>query len=308
MGKGLKIVCVGLPMFTERLVNGLKEFDSSNKYIRLDTYYNKKDQLKALFHIPRADCLFSINGTIRSSRAFDLAFKKKVPVIMNWVGTDVLKSIDAFEKGDFNQSYIDDAIHLCEVDWIQEELKTIGIHAEISNFACFEKRFEKVERKEGPLTVLSYISENRSEFYGMNEFLNLAQKFPDVNFEIAGTEAKSYEPLPENLNALGWVKDMDTVFQRADVCVRYTEHDGLSTFILEALARGKQVIYKNKYTHCEHAPDESCLEERLKVINTKFKSGASLDNQEGRTFVENAFCQETIYGDLIKRIKEIVGK
>ncbi|MCH2223928.1 MAG: glycosyltransferase [Crocinitomicaceae bacterium] len=302
----MKVVIVGLPMFTDRLRNGLSEFDAKSKYIRLDTYGSRMDQLKGLYHIPRADCLFSINGTIKKSKAFDLAFKNNVPVVMNWVGTDVVRSIANFKNGDFLQSYIDNAIHLCEVSWIQEELKEIGINAEILNFACFEKRFDTVDIEENnQLTVLSYISETRLEFYGIEAFLNLAQKFPDVQFKIAGAKAESYEPLPSNVKALGWVKDMNAVFDEAHVCMRYTEHDGLSSFILEALARGKQVLYKNAYDHCLHCPDEEGLESQLRKIKGLFDSGSLGINKKGIDFISTEFCKDEIYGNLTKKLKDI---
>jgi len=304
----MRVLIVGLPLFAGRLASALQEYDHENTYIHLDTYYRKADQLKALWHIPRADCVVSINGSIVSSRVFDLAFKHKVPLIMNWVGTDVLKSIKAFNEGKFNQQYIDKATHFCEVGWIQDELRTIGIDAEVVNFAAFRKSF-KLEAVGGDqLTVLSYIPNKRSDFYGMPTLIRMAEKLPSVRFLIAGTDGEDYAPLPQNMEALGWVRNMNEVYDRTHVCVRFTDHDGLSNFILESLARGKQVIYRNPFENCEYCPDEESLIQEIANFETKLKNGDDLLNHEGAKFISEEFNEEVILGGFLDRIKRLVGE
>lgn len=306
MGRTLKTIIVGLPLFAERLANSLSEFDLTNRYTFLNTYYSKKDKLKARFMIPRADLLFSINGSIVSSGVFDLAIRKKVPIIMNWVGTDVLLARDAIKSGNFRQDYISYVQHFCEVSWIQDELKAIGIEAEIVNFASFDRIFDLQLPKTDRLTVLSYISKIRSDFYGIDNFLKAAGRLPEIDFLIAGTEAEEYAPLPSNVRALGWVQDMHKVYVQTHVCVRMPEHDGLSTFILESLARGKQVIYNYPFNHCYVCETEDELVIRLKDLEQDLKSGSLKVNTEGASFIREHFNKERILGDLLKRINTIV--
>lgn len=303
----MRVIIVGLPLFAERLASALTEYDHENTYIHLDTYYRKADQLKALWHIKRADCVVSINGSIVTSRVFDLAFKNKVPLIMNWVGTDVLKSIKAFKEGTFQQHYINDATHFCEVGWIQDELKEIGINADVVNFAAFRKSFELKKATSEKLTVLSYIPSKRSDFYGMRTLIRMAEKLPSVQFLIAGTKGEEYLPLPSNMNALGWVEKMDEIYDQTHVCVRFTDHDGLSNFILESLARGKQVIYRNPFDNCEYSPDEEKLVTQIQNFEDKLKNGDDLLNPEGAQFISDEFNEEVILGGFLNRIKQLVG-
>lgn len=302
----MRTIIVGLPLFAERLANSLSEFDSANRYKFLNTYYSKRDKLKARFMIPRADLLFSINGSIVSSGVFDLAVKKKIPIVMNWVGTDVLLARDAIKSGNFRQEYISYAEHFCEVGWIQEELKEIGIEAEIVNFASFDRVFDLQLPNTDRLTVLSYIAKIRSDFYGIDNFLKAAERLPQIDFLIAGTEAEEYAPLPSNVRALGWVQDMQKVYDQTHVCVRMPEHDGLSTFILESLARGKHVIYKYPFNHCHVCETEDELVIRLKELEQDLKSGSLMVNTEGASFIREYFNKERILGDLLKRINTIV--
>lgn len=294
----MKILIVGLPLFAERLKKELSEFDQSNTYYQLNTYYNRKDKIKAFFMMPFMDVVFSINGTTTKSKVIDLALFLKKRVMFNWVGTDVLKAINNHNR---IQSYISKVEHYCEVEWIQEELKPIGINAEILNFVAFEKSFELPKLDPKQLNVLSYISDKRAEFYGINEFLELAKQFPSINFFIAGTNAEKYEPLPSNLKALGWVDDMNALFDKVHVTVRFPEHDGLSSFILESMARGKQVIYKYPFNHCLYCESLEQMIQTVQTIKVDFEAGKDLTNRDAKIFIESNFSKEKIFSELIKK-------
>lgn len=306
MGKRLKVIIVGLPLFSERLATNLSKYDKKNSYIYLNTYYSKWDKIRARFLIPSADLVYSINGSLMTSRVFDLALAKNVPLIMNWVGTDVLKSAEAKRKGIHRQDYIEKAIHYCEVDWIRMELNELGVKAEIVNFAVFDKKFEpRIPQNE--FTVLAYIPSERSDFYGLGEFVKMATGHPEIRFLIAGGNESEFGTLPDNVKALGWVKDMDTAFDESHVCVRYPEHDGLSNFILEAMARGKEVLYKYNFEHCWHCPDTATLIKTLGTLKKRFDEGKWEVNQKALKFIEDNFNEEVILGGLVKRF-EVIGE
>lgn len=303
MGRRRKIIIVGLPLFAQRLAKQLSEFDSDSKYIHLDTYYNKWHKIKALFLIPRADLIYSINGSVTRGRVFDLALKKKVPVIMNWVGTDVLKSLEAYRAGTYVQEYISSATHFCEVNWIRQELKEMGIEAKVVNFASFDRQFELKEADANQLTVLNYIPESRQDFYGLNEIIKAAEELPDIMFLVAGSSS-SERSIPANMKFLGWVDDMDRVYQNVHVCIRFTKHDGLSNFVLEALARGKQVIYNNHFDYCHFAANTTDLIDKLVALKTKLEQNTSLINKTGAEFVSKEFNREKILSEVKQNIEE----
>jgi hypothetical protein len=308
MGKPLKIVILGLPLFGERLAAHLSSFDPENSYSFLNTYYSKWDKFRSFFMIPRADAVFSINGSLVTSGAFDRTLKSKVPLIMNWVGTDVLLAEEAKANASYRKDYLEMAHHFCEVNWIREELEPLGINAKIVNFASFDKQFELKMPSSEKLTVLTYIPSVRSDFYGIEMILETARELTEVDFLIAGTEALEYQPLPSNVRALGWVKNMDEVYDRAHVSIRIPEHDGLSTFILESLARGKQVIYKYAFDHCRKAVSKEELLNELRLMKDEFISGNMKLNSGGASFIASEFNREKILGELTFKIREIVAK
>lgn len=297
----MKILIVGLPLFAKRFHQEISEYDPSNQYYVLDTYYSKWDKLKALFLIPRVDVIFSINGTLQTSKVIDLAFKKNKKVIFNWVGTDVQLATEAVKNNTFIDQFKSQAVHLCEVDWIKEELGEIGVIAEVQNFAVFEKHFKKVDFSSTQMNVLTYIANGRPEFYGIQILNKLAKEFPDVTFNVAGLE--NYEGLEKNINLLGWVEDMSIYFDQAQICLRYAEHDGLSNFILEALARGKHVLYNQPFNHCNFTSSFNELKENMKKLQDDFKNGNLEYNIEGANFVNENFNRKAIFEPLIERFK-----
>lgn len=292
--KKSRVLIVGLPLFAQRLQKDLSEFDSKNHYLFLNTYYRKRDKIKAFFLIPFVDIVYSINGTLSTSRVFDLAFFFKKRVMMTWVGTDVLKAKAEPNK---KQKYLHHAEHYCEVNWIQKELKEIGVNATIQNFFNFKADIEVKYPDEKQLKVLTYISKNREIYYGWNELCEVAKQNPKVSFTVVGTDGSG--EIPENVFCLGWQKEMDSHFNQAHCTLRFVQHDGLSGFVLESLLRGKQVIYSEPLNHCLHAKNIEDITNYIQMLAIKLNDDESLFNQKGREFVLDNFNTQTILSTLI---------
>jgi hypothetical protein len=98
---------------------------------------------------------------------------------------------------------------------------------------------------------------------------------------------------------------MDEVYDRSHVAVRIPEHDGLSTFILESLARGKEVIYKYSFDYCFKCTNEDELTHRLKELEDAFNRGEWKVNSDGIDFIADEFSRERILGNLLMKIQQI---
>ncbi|PCH93471.1 MAG: hypothetical protein COB85_06985 [Bacteroidetes bacterium] len=293
----MRVLIVGLPYFAKRVHADLSAFDTDNTYFVLDTYENWFDKLKTLFLLPNVDLIYSINGSISHSLVFSLAMKLRKKLVMHWVGTDVVKSRLSFKNGDYNQSFITGATHLCEVDWIQEELKEIGVHAEVINFANFEvKQLNDSKKLKPSFYVLAYVANHRPAYYGMEKIIELANLLPQTQFKIAGLE--TFKNIPDNIELLGWVNNMDELIRDSGMCLRCTEHDGLSSFVLEALAAGKIVAYNNDFPHCLYTPDMNSLVGSIKNIEEKHRLGGPEYNKPGREFIELKFSKVYILSTL----------
>lgn len=292
-----KALIVGLPLFAERLQKDLAEFDKENQFYCLNTYYSRKDRLKAFFLIPFVSTVYSINGSLDKSRVFDWAFFWKKKVMMTWVGTDVTK---AKKLDKINQKYLNKAQHYCEVDWIQKELKELSIDAEILNFFNFKESLEVGKDDLKEIRVLSYISKNREEYYGWSKIIQAARENPEVSFDIVGTDKN--DDLPKNVTVHGWVNNMQEFFDKSNVTVRLVDHDGLSGFVLESLYRGKQVIYSEPLEHTKYSKSSEEINAILKQFVEEKREGNSLLNKKGSDFVKIHFNKDVILSKLIEEI------
>jgi hypothetical protein len=307
MGKKRTIIIVGLPLFAKRLSEALRSRMHGWDVIHLDTYSSNIDKIKAWFLIPRADVIYSINGTLGRSKVFDLALKHNKLSIMHWVGTDVLDARYAFESGTYKKEFVRRVVHFCEVNWIQDELQEIGIDAEILNFASFDRRFDVLSPRTNRLKLLFYSSDARADFYGLPLILDLARKFPDIDFSIVGAKAQNFEPLPQNVETHGWVDNMEHYFDACHATIRFPKHDGLSNFVLESLARAKHVLYNYPYPNCTFCPSLERLEQAVYDLRESVKTGTYEPNLSGKQFVEDEFNSEHIFGKLIGKINSLLG-
>lgn len=306
MGR-IKVLLVGLPLFANRIREGFKSANSTVEIAQLNTYYSFKDKLKFPLEILRSKVVYSINGTIGKSMVVDTAMALNKKVVMHWVGSDVTTAISTFKSGNFKQKYIDHCVHWCEVGWIKDELKQIGIEAEIVNFAAYNiENNHTALPKSDRLSVLSYIPQNRSDFYGLSRLKQMAEACPEISFRVMGSK---YEwPSLPNVEFLGWIKNSKVEVDKVHVCLRNTEHDGLSNFVLEALAMGRPVLYNNPLKACTYCENVSDYIAELKRLAADLAEGKLELNSRGIEFIRSEFSPEVIYKDLSDRFTSIANE
>jgi len=292
----IKVLIVGLPLFSKKLADNLSKTDPRGKYKSLNTYYSLKDKISSLFYIYSYDILYSINGTLAKSRLVNTALKKNKRVIFHWVGSDVLQAKESIKKNQHIQRYIDEVEHLCEVEWIQKELKEIGINARIINFAGYNTK-EKPKPFNEEFNILTYIPENREDFYGIETIKNLASACPEVKINVVGSN-HNYPKL-KNIDSHGWVDDISKHIDQSVVCLRCTEHDGLSNFVLESMSKGRYVLYNNNMNGIDYFTTENELIDKVKKYHTLFNENKLGINKEAYNVILNDFSEDKIFNDLI---------
>lgn len=295
-----RVALVGLVLFTKMLEEQIMKYDQNKVVVKsFDTYYNKWDKIKAFFYIPFCSTVYSINGALDKSRTFDWAFFWKKKVMMTWAGTDVTK---ARKVKNVNKKYLNEAEHYCESPWLQEELKLVGIDAEILYFTNFEHSDNiNYPDNSGQLTVLSYISKGREVYYGIERIMKLAKLFPNISFRVAGTDGEGFET-PENLVCLGWVKDMKKEFEKAHITMRLIEHDGFPNFVCESMLYRKHVFYTNPMNECVYVKNDDHAAQELAKYQEKFKLNTLAPNQKAREFILENLSQQKVLDRLIKKM------
>ncbi len=93
-----------------------------------------------------------------------------------------------------------------------------------------------------PRPILIYMPGWRKDFYRFDLMDPVIASNPDLEFIVVADQSHSLAIYP-NVESLGWVDDMRSLYNRVGGVLRITAHDGLPRTLMEALLRGLYAIY-----------------------------------------------------------------
>jgi hypothetical protein len=296
----MKILITGLPYFGNKIREELTSFDPHNQYIYLNTYYSNKDRIKFLLHIWSAKTVYSINGATGGSFVLWLAIFLRKHVVFHWVGTDVMLARQAVKEGKANSKFLSQPVHVTDSPWFVADLKEIEIQAEFQPLLVLREMNYNLNFP-SVFSVLCYLPAGKEDFYGVHVIHELALKFPEIRFQIAGSDGIG-QPVAPNLIYHGWVKDMEPLFFASVVTIRWPKHDGLSFFVLESMAYGRYVIYNHSIEGVCFASGSEEIIQLLSDLKERHQAGKLELNMPGRNFVTKEFHREKVLGSLQKLV------
>lgn len=237
----MRVIISGLPFFGKNLSQKLSTAYPESSFVFLNTYYSKWDQLRFLLFVPFADLVISMNGVTDKSGSLNWVLFWKKKLLMQWQGTDSLLAMERYKNGSIIRKYIDSATHFVDSDWLEEELQSIEITPIRQTFKCIQP-IDRVEHY-NEIQAMSYIAENRKEFYGYNYLIFLAEHFPNITFSVCGME-KPNQGEPTNIRFLGWINREVFIQELREhpIFLRLTEHDGYPVSVIEALSSGAEIL------------------------------------------------------------------
>jgi hypothetical protein len=115
--------------------------------------------------------------------------------------------------------------------------------------------------------------------------LEIARRMGDVRFQVVGDSGDGVR-MPPNVHFLGIADNMDKVYEESSVLLRIVRHDGLSRMVLEALSRGRNVVYNYLFPHCLLARD---VDESVVALSKAFAAGV---NVTGAQYVRNEYADD----------------
>lgn len=194
-------------------------------------------------------------------------------VIIHWIGTDSLNA------SSHNVSRISSLgvrlanLHLAQAQHLADELSTIGIKAKVIPLVPSSPAPAHM-----PLgtNICVYLPERDPKLYGADATFELVRKMPDVNFLIIANNGK-YAPALSNVTYFSWMsqQDMESIWTLTKVLLRLTSHDGMPITIMEALLRGRYVVWSYAFPFCLQAKSIDEAEKALRTalaqteLNTK---------------------------------------
>lgn len=268
------------------------------------TFYGsgKLDALRAMFAARSADAIITFGGPSPNAALVDIARSRKIPVLVIWAGSDVASAqrdpglLEIIKRYGFT--------NVSDGPWLVDELAELGIRADYVPVTAIEAPQSLTPFPER-FSVLTYLPEPRRSFYGERAVYALAREFPDVPFRVVGRGARN--PIaPKNVEFLGYVDDMPQRIDEATVVLRLPEHDGKSMLVLEALARGRHVIWNYDFPGVHHAPRTVDAAEILRTMLASHANGTFELNRAGYDYVAERFSRSVLAGGFERALDRAV--
>ncbi|MBV8148858.1 MAG: glycosyltransferase [Candidatus Eremiobacteraeota bacterium] len=246
--------------------------------------------LRAFFAVRRADLLISFGGPGPSVALAEAALGRSVPVLVVWAGSDVL--IAAENPFDLAVTKRRGYENVAVAPWLVDELATLGITASplavgavraVERIAPFPKSFR----------VLTYLPEPRRIFYGEERVYAIARQMPEVQFTVLGPGRRNASA-PPNVSFTGYVDDVPTHIDESAVLLRLTQHDGASILVLEALARGRHVVWTHDCPGVCRVADTAQALSALNRLYERHCNGELEPNTAGHDFVRDNFAPKDV--------------
>ena len=226
----------------------------------------------------------------RSTKLFFLAKLKGLKTINHWMGSDVLfakKSKYALLKVKITSIFVDK--HFACSKELVNELKLIGIKADYMPVIPKKiVRTHEIKPLPDKFTVLTYLPDDRHEFYGSNYIHRLAHEFPEIKFIVVAGSG-GYAKQLKNIKYLGFVKNMEKYYNDSNILIRMVKHDGFSLCVQEAMGYGRHVIYSYKQKYCFYS---KTYDDVKKYVLTQIKNPTL--NLEGHNYIAQKMSHEIL--------------
>jgi len=231
-------------------------------------------------------------------RHFKVAAMLQKPTLAVWIGSDVYRlqlEKNQMARLERNREYITASI--ADSPALVEELAQMGIQAEWVPTISKKMHYQSLPLSD-PLSILVYLTPDRHPFYGSAIVSRVIELLPDVKFTIVG----GYDfggNAPRNVTIAGYVDSMDEIYEKSYILLRPTLHDGLSQMVLEALGRGRQIIWSMPFPHCHTAAKP----EQIAEIISGLVSCPQI-NVDGARYIADNFTPD----EMVNKLRKVAGE
>lgn len=196
----------------------------------------------------QVDVLYDVYVEDSFWKKMKLAHLLRKKVVCHWIGTDVRIAAE----GRINLKRFQGMdCHLSCFEPLQKQLFENGIKSMVVPIVPFKMSFE-ISGMPRAHRVLIYMPKNKESEYGYKEILPVIKEFKNIQFDIVANDDRSKFVGLENVKLWGWVdlETMEKIYNDISIVLRIHVNDGLSMSVLEAMAKGKKIIWNCDFKHC----------------------------------------------------------
>lgn len=161
----------------------------------------------------------------------------RVRVIHHWLGSDFFRFADQLPP----ELWDPELIHLAVTPNLVEGLQKIGIRAHLVPLPVEDFPHPLQPLPQTP-RVLFYLPRGYETLYNRDLLERAARHFPEIEFLVVGGGVPPKLPNVKNLGRVPHDR-MAEVLDRSTLVLRMLPHDTLAIMVLEALLRGRYVIW-----------------------------------------------------------------
>ena len=243
-----------------------------------------------LWYLLKSDMVYRVGGKdIQNERLLRMALLLQKKVVIHWVGTDVLNICEDLKHNP--RSINSNCINLAGSETLVQELSTVGIESTWIPIVPLGLHFTPLPAPKKH-RVLSYIPEEKEDFYNIDLLKKLARYYPDIEFIVVANYGVNDHDKVQNIRYEGKVdtKRMKELYEECSVLFRYPMHDGLSMMVIEALGTGREVVYNYKFPYC-YTPASESFQDIINCFDKVFSKKPET-RYDAVTFVNDEFSME----------------
>lgn len=260
--------------------------------------------LRNMRRLMSMDILHYLQGRMALRYQWVHALRRK-PTIVHWSGTDILIASRGGAKARLRRWFLrhSASLHLADSEDLARESACIaGYEPEVVRLLPVSLKSPVLPMPDKP-AVLSYWRKGREEFYGRGVVLQLAEAFPEVEFIASVDVVPPREQWGPNVTYEERRPTLEHLWPRVGCLIRVIKHDSLSAMVLEAMFRGRHVIYSKPFPHTRQATD---FEEARQALSEILADGRA--NQAGAEFVNERFDPEVEADKVVAAYNRVLKK
>ncbi len=252
-----------------------------------------------------SDIVYQIGGPLVPPQVVRTCRLRGVPIVLHWVGSDVTD----LRLGDMAREQIAKAnlVHWTDAPWLADELTASNVRAAVFAF-CVAPQLVAPPMPSNTFTVLAYLPDEKFEFYGGPMVLWLAERMPEVRFLVVAGIGPSKRTAPANVHFQGWQSNMDAIYAQTHALLRITEHDGLPFMVIEALNRGRYVLFNHDVPGATLVHTKEAMLQQLSDLRRRHAEGTLRLNEAGMAYVRTNFAREAVSQRIVAALESEIER
>lgn len=297
-----RVAIIGLPSFGRRVAAELRQGGLSARFVERPGR-SPRAAARMLREFARADLVYGIGLSAARNSPADLLARTGKPLLMHWVGTDVVHAQDAEREGRLSRRVIAHATHWADAPWLAEELAPLGVEA-TEQLLPLPVHLGEPLPLPAAFQVLIYLPPAAHAAYDVTATFAVAEALPGIPFTLIG----GFQPdaTPPNVQNLGLVDDMPSVYANSTVFLRLVHHDGMSHTVLEALSLGRHALWSYPFPGVLQVTGADAAVQAISDLRAQHEAGTLAWNEVGATNVRQRYQHGAVLASAHRRIRELL--